>query len=155
MRGHNKPGTATPLNLPWVWQRNSGIPALQGPGVPGRTQLSPNEYQMSLGARFVQFTKNAFERKRLPSPGAQNYAYESLGLVGFTYIGPAVAARRSAHGFYGAMFPPLQQPPVYALQQAAVAGVGGLSAGQIIGQPLINMGNTFDMAAPPSDIPIL
>lgn len=138
------------LNLPFTKQKTQAVPAFQGPGVPSTVFLSPNEYQLQLGVRFTPFTKNAFERKKLPSPGAQNYAYESYGLPEFTFIGPAVANRM--------MLRPLQPPPVYALQQASVAGVGGLSAGQIIGQPLINVqpGTTFDtMAAPTSDIPIL
>ncbi len=80
--------------------------------------------------RWQPFSAHTFERKALPDPGAQNYAYENLGLFEQTFIGPAVANR-------GAILP-LQPPQVYQYFVQTMGGVGGLSAGQMIFQPLLN-----------------
>lgn len=72
-----------------------------------------------------------WERKRQPTPGAQNYAFETLELFEETPIGAGVAAR--VH------FRPLQPPQFYVAGQAlSLQGLGGLSAGQYIQQPLID-----------------
>lgn len=83
------------------------------------------------------FTPDIFEaayhwtKKRLPSPGAQNYAFETLALAQFTQIGAGVAQRH--------FFKVLQPPQLYIGGQALpVTGLGGVSAGQMIMQPLID-----------------
>lgn len=68
-------------------------------------------------------------RKRLPSPGVQNYAFESLGLPEFNPIGPSVAARSIIRTLAG----PQQYLPASAIP---IAGIGGLAAGQVILQAL-------------------
>ena len=64
-----------------------------------------------------------------PQAGADRYAYESLGLVPYTPIGPGQGARASVHA---------TAKPLYVLQSIPVAGLGGIVAGQMIGQPLFN-----------------
>lgn len=74
--------------------------------------------------------KAVFERKPMPDPGAQNYAWETLALPAFTPIGPGNVAI--------AMRPlPFGPPPLLTQQGAIVRGIP-TTAGQIIGQPLIN-----------------
>lgn len=70
-------------------------------------------------------------RKRLPSPGVQNYAWETLGLVEFTVIGPATANLMQYRSIQG--------PQVYLAGQAVVTNsLGGLQTGQAIFQPLFD-----------------
>jgi len=76
-------------------------------------------------------------KKDLPDPGAQNYAFESLGLTEFTPIGAGVAQRQ--------MFNVLQPPSLFVNgQMLLTSGVGGVAAGQVIFQPLIDpYNNTY------------
>ena len=83
-----------------------------------------------LPPRFNAFNAHMFEERRLPDPGTQNYAYVNLGLFEQTFIGPGVANRDFLH--------PLQPPQLYQLQAVSTAGIGGLSAGQMVLQPLID-----------------
>lgn len=70
-------------------------------------------------------------KKRLPTPGAQNYAFESLGLVEFTPIGAGLGNRMQ--------LAVLQPPQVYIQSQAVpTTGFGGPVAGQMALQPLID-----------------
>lgn len=82
------------------------------------------------GSRFNPGWAFTYERKRLPGPGTNNYAYENLGLVEFSPIGPAESNRMAIQ--------PLQPAPLYVLGQSLLqTGVGGLSQGTIYGQPLV------------------
>ena len=80
--------------------------------------------------RFNAFSAHMFEERLLPSPGALNYAYVNLGLFEQTFIGAGIANRDFLH--------PLQPPQLYQLQAVSTAGIGGLSAGQMVLQPLID-----------------
>lgn len=72
--------------------------------------------------------QNVWEKKRMPSPGAQAYAFESLGLVQFTPIGPSVNVRQGIVPVPGA------PQPVSGL----AVPLNGIptTAGQIMGQQL-------------------
>lgn len=94
--------------------------------------------------RFADVTKSSFlhwVRKRLPTPGAQNYAFESLGLTEFTPIGAAVGIRRELMKM---------QPPQQYLSANGVLtnGLGGLVAGQLALQGLYDP-NTGTFAGKP------
>lgn len=84
-------------------------------------------------SRFADIFQNGFhwQKKRLPSPGTGNYAFETLALFETTPIGPAVAQRQ--------MFKVVQPPQLYIRAQAIpVSGIGGINAGQVVLQPLID-----------------
>lgn len=84
-------------------------------------------------SRFADIWKNTYhwQRKRLPTPGAQNYAFETLALAEFSPVGWGVRARQ--------FFNVLQPPQLYVNGQALpITGLGGLIAGQVIMQPLID-----------------
>lgn len=66
-------------------------------------------------------------RKRLPGPGAMNYALESLALAPFPVSGPTVAVRQPRMV--------TQAPQEYVMQAVMIAGVP-TQAGQILAQPL-------------------
>jgi len=87
--------------------------------------LSPN-------SRFNANWKFTYERKQMPSPGAQNYAYENLGLVEFTPIGPSVANRQNIR--------PMQPQAMWAGFTIWQQGLGGLTQGTIYGTPLVSNG---------------
>ena len=72
--------------------------------------------------------QGVWEKKRQPSPGAQAYAFETLGLAQFTPIGPAVAAREHINPFPGT-------PQPYVTKAVVLDGIA-ITAGQIYGQPL-------------------
>jgi hypothetical protein len=98
----------------------------------GRKKPPQTVEQQSAQSCYTRFNPNwrfTYERKRLPDPGAQNYAYENLGLVEFSPIGAAESNR--------GQFRSLQPPTAYAYLSAWLQGVGGLSQGTIYGQPLI------------------
>ncbi len=82
--------------------------------------------------RFSDVMKGGFlhwVRKRLPTAGSQNYAFESLGLAEFTPIGAAVGSRM--------MLQKTQPPQSYLPINAVLTnGLGGLVAGQIALQGL-------------------
>lgn len=80
--------------------------------------------------RFNAEWKFTYEKKRLPGPGTQNYAYENLGLVEFSPIGAGVANRGQLNI--------VQPQPQYASLTVWLQGVGGLSMGTIYGTPLID-----------------
>lgn len=86
----------------------------------------------SPGSRFNANWKFTYERKQLPSPGAQNYAYENLGLAEFSPIGPAVANRMFMR--------PMQPQAMWAGFTILQAGIGGLVQGTIYGTPLVSNG---------------
>lgn len=75
-------------------------------------------------------------RKRLPGPGAMNYAFESMALAESTPIGPGVAQRQ----FWATVSPPLFVNNI----SAPNAGYGGVATGQYISQPLYDpYNNTY------------
>jgi hypothetical protein len=83
--------------------------------------------------RFHDIRENGYRwtKKKLPTPGSGNYAFDTLGLVEFTPIGPSEFVRRELPG--------LQMPQVYITgQMLTTTGYGGLAAGQIINQPLLD-----------------
>lgn len=88
------------------------------------------------GKRFSDVLTGLYHwaKKKLPTPGTGNFAFESLGLVEFTPIGGAVLQRYT--------FNVTQPPQLYVGGQAVLtSGFGGLMAGQIIYQPLANSAN--------------
>lgn len=80
-------------------------------------------------SRFNPFRANVYERKTLPGPGAQNYAYENLGLYEQSPIGPAVANRK-------AIKPLSISAPLFAVFGTYTQGLGGVVQGTLYGQPL-------------------
>lgn len=78
-----------------------------------------------------------FTKKRLPSPGAQNYAFDTLGLVEFDPIGGGVQQQQQMRAFEPSF--------LYVNGQSVVTnGFGGLVPGQIFYQPLIDpYNNTY------------
>lgn len=77
---------------------------------------------MKLPRGYVQ----SWERQTLPDPAAQNYSWETLGLVPFSPIGPSVAVRHP----YATVF-----PQMFAGFSVKLTGIP-LTQGQIIGQPV-------------------
>lgn len=73
---------------------------------------------------------HVWERKKQPSPGAQNYAFESLGLVQFTPSGPSVAVREP--------IVPLQRGPQPVVGQSVITNGVPTVSGQLYGQPLFD-----------------
>lgn len=72
-----------------------------------------------------------FFKTRQPSPGSQAYAFEpAFTLPGFPATGNGFPVNYD--------FRPLQHPQVYYNKVIPNAGIGGLVAGQIFGQPLLN-----------------
>lgn len=93
--------------------------------------------------RFADITKGFYHwmRKRLPTPGAQNYAFESLGLIEQTPIGPSILV--------GYTFKKTQPAQSYMPNEGIfIAGLGGLVAGQIALQGLYDP-NTQTFAGQP------
>lgn len=80
--------------------------------------------------------QGVWEKKRQPSPGAQAYAWETLGLSQFTPIGPAVTTRVGI-----APLPGTPQPYIRG-KAVSLQGVP-TTAGQIIGQPLFDPASGF------------
>lgn len=69
-------------------------------------------------------------RKQLPTPGARNYAFESIALPLYTNIGAATAQRQ----FWG-LFAQQKYMPAQALVSQ---GLGGIQHGQVYTPPLID-----------------
>lgn len=74
-------------------------------------------------------------RKRLPGPGAMNYAYDSLALAESDAIGPAVAQRQ----FWNIRPQPLFVPGM----GRPSSGYGGVVQGQTLSQPLFDPYNNI------------
>lgn len=72
--------------------------------------------------------QGVWERKRMPSPGAQRYAWQSLALAQFSPIGPSVSNR-------DAILPLSDFQQSYVAKAITLDGIP-LTAGQIISQPL-------------------
>ena len=90
-------------------------------------------HRMNNPARFADIWKDGFHhwtRKEQPTPGALAYAFESLGLVEFTPIGAGVAQRVQLRPLAAQSYLPAQLLPLQ--------GLGGIVAGQVITQPLID-----------------
>jgi hypothetical protein len=73
--------------------------------------------------------KRVWERKRLPDPGSQNYAYETYALAPLSPISSAVAIRGAP--------PRLYEQQIYVGQSVSLDGIP-TTAGQIVTQPLYN-----------------
>ena len=82
-----------------------------------------------------------WERKRLPTPGAMNYALESLGLPEYNVIGAGVGPR----AYLMKTQPQQQYVPINAV---LTNGLGGVVAGQIALQGLYDP-NTGTFAGSP------
>lgn len=78
--------------------------------------------------RFVNNNvyNQSWERRPLPDPGAQNYAFETLDLYALTPVGPGV-------GQFNYIKP--LQAQTYVLQAVPLQGIP-LTSGQIYGAPL-------------------
>lgn len=88
-----------------------------------------------------------WSEKQLPSPGAMNYAYESLGLSPTSPISSAVANRNQlAVVTAGNLYQPVQ-----ALQ---VQGIP-LVSGQVYGQPLFDPNGNYGGPAPFRGSPLI
>lgn len=98
------------------------------PKAPPRTVLQ--QALQSPTTRFNPSWAFTYVRKPGPSPGAQNYAFENLGLAEFSPIGPGIANR--------SRLPPFGPRPLFGQLAVPVSGIGGLSAGQMILQPLLD-----------------
>ncbi len=85
--------------------------------------------------------QGVWEKKRQPSPGAQAYAWETLGLSPFTPIGPSIFVRR---GFTAVS--EILQP--YVGQAVPLQGTPTV-AGQIYGQPLFDQANGYTSSPTP------
>ena len=86
--------------------------------------------------------QGVWEKKRQPSPGAQAYAWESVGLAQFTPIGPSVHVRQGINVLPGA-----QQP--YVGQGVWLDGVP-TTAGQVFGQQLYDPNSGYTSGLPPT-----
>lgn len=94
--------------------------------------------------RFADTNKSGFfhwVRKRLPTAGAQNYAFESLGLVERSFIGAGVSPALHLNKMQN-------QPSYVGVNSVVVNGLGGLVAGQLILQGLYDP-NTGTYAGQP------
>lgn len=109
------------------------IPSPQAKGFDASPASEPDSGHRANRARFADIFKNGYQwtKKQLPTPGTGNYAFDTLGLVEFTPIGTGIWDRRELPG--------LQPPQLYIGAQMVVTnGFGGLAAGQIINQPLLD-----------------
>lgn len=79
--------------------------------------------------------QGVWEKKRQPSPGAQAYAWETLGLVQFVPSGPSITVRRGISVLPGA--------PQPAIGLAVPLNGVPLTAGQVVGQPLYDPAQGF------------
>lgn len=98
-----------------------------------------SEGQRANRGRFNDVTEGIFRwvRKQLPSPGAQNYAFETLGLPEFSPYGAGIVPTR--------FFKILEGNVVFQNQPAVLTnGLGGLVTGNIYLSPLYDPStNTF------------
>lgn len=85
--------------------------------------------------RFADITKNGYSwtRKKLPTPGALNYAFDTLALPELSPVGPGIGSV-----FF---FNKTSVPLYVAANQVVTNGLGGLQAGQFVAQPLIDTYN--------------
>jgi hypothetical protein len=110
----------TPRIWPWL-QRPHPVPPFEATAL-----ISPAQR----GPRFGPFIGHSHVRQNQPDPGAPAYAYEGLGLVEFSPIGPSVINRNY-------LFPLATAQPLFAGLAVPLAGLGGLVQGQMISQPLL------------------
>lgn len=82
--------------------------------------------------KLVAATFHWTRRKPAISPGAYNYAFDSLGLVEFDAIGAAYAVKRMPMPF---------QKPLNALYGVPTVGYAGLVGGQMMMTPLYDPNN--------------
>lgn len=83
-----------------------------------------------------------WERQRMPSPGAMNYAYETLGLAAFTQIGASVAVRKQIHA--------VQSAPSPVVGHSVRMDGMPIVSGQVMSAPLFNTATgTFNTSANP------
>lgn len=92
----------------------------------GKFERLPRGYEMT------------WERQSLPDPAAQNYSWETLGLVQFSPIGPSVAVRSP----FSTLF-----PQIYAGLSVKLTGIP-LTQGQVISQPLFDQKSGYTRGIP-------
>jgi hypothetical protein len=86
------------------------------------------------------FSGYSFIDNRLPEPEAGNQGFETLGLWEFSPIGWGIYVRQNLRE--------TEPRQLMAYQAVMVQGLGGLSAGQVIMQPLINQAQTSYLTEP-------
>jgi hypothetical protein len=105
---------------PW-WNPPPGAGALDKAGKTTPTAMQP-------GPRFSCWLGNTHLYRPQPNPGAPAFAFEALGLVEFSPIGPSTINRvQLAHTQPGTLFSSLG---------LRTAGLGGLVQGQYVLAPL-------------------
>lgn len=82
--------------------------------------------------RFTSISADGYHwtRKRLPGPGALNYAFDNLALFEIPPSGPSFGVQN--------MFRPLEKPLFMTNLQVVINGIGGLVQGQALSQPLFD-----------------
>ena len=97
-------------------------------GQPGRGFVKVHYGKPS--PRFTTNPGKTWRHVEQPDPGASANAYEALGLVQFTHIGGGIVPNH---------FWQITQPPVMVAGLGVTeAGLGGLVAGQVFGQRLLD-----------------
>ena len=99
---------------------------------------SHTEGHRTNGKRFTEIMHQGYDwiRKQLPTPGAMNYAFETLALAESTAIGPGIAQRQ--------FWQTVQTPLFVGEMTRPQSGYGGVVQGQAIYQPLFDpYNNTF------------
>jgi hypothetical protein len=84
-----------------------------------------------------------WEQKRLPGPGVQNYAYETLALAPTTPVGPGVGIDEQIVPFH---------EPMYAYQAVPLQGIGTV-AGTFQLQPLFDPATGYAGPVDPFVVP--
>lgn len=82
------------------------------------------------GPRFNPWAGHAHVFATQPFPGAPAYAYEVLGLVEYSPIGPATINRNH-------LYPFATTAPLFATQGLPIQGIGGVIQGSFVSTPLI------------------
>lgn len=107
---------AVPASWPWV-QPPPPAPAFEG-------MLKP-------GPRYSTWFGHQWLHRPQPNPGAPAFAYQALGLVEMTPIGPSIANRRQIKPESSAGI------VQFANLGLTTAGLGGLVQGQVVTAPLL------------------
>lgn len=104
---------------------------LDAPGKGAATAMQP-------GPRFGAFAGHTHYYRPQPNPGAPAFAYEALGLIEFSPIGPSTINRQWLSHY--------QPGTLFANLGLTTQGLGGLAQGQYVTAPLIVPGTlTMDV----------
>lgn len=114
----------------WLHKRRAGSTPVNdrqlGPRGPVDAGFHPGGQASVLGP-YAKY-KSVWENKAQPDPGSGSYAWETLGLTQFTFIGAGVSVRQPD-------FDAVLHTPMIAYQGVLTNGIP-LTAGGIYGQPL-------------------